>query len=91
MLNFGIISWLLLLIALSIVVALSRSRADSEKFLYFALSPERATVGIVGKKITIWWAIQERRSHEPMYKINTKNNGKRFRATTFDIEKLAEQ
>ena len=40
----------------------------------------------VGRAITIWRAIQKR-SHEPIYKHNTKNEAKRLRATTFVISK----
>jgi hypothetical protein len=48
------------------------------------------SVAIVGRVITIWEAIQKR-SHEPIYKTNTKIEAKRLRATTFAIVKLEEQ
>ena len=51
---------------------------------------KRATpiaVAIVGRAITIWEAIQKR-SHEPIYKTNTKIEAKGLRATTFAIAKL---
>ena len=56
-------------------------------FLLFAnafKSAKRATtiaIAIVGRAITIWEAIQKR-SHEPIYKTNTKNEAKGLRAIT---------
>ena len=44
-------------------------------------------VTIVGRAITIWEAI-ENRTHEPIYKTDTKNEAKRLRATLFVIAKL---
>ena len=41
---------------------------------------------MVGRKITIWGAIQKR-----MYKTDTKNEAKKLRAATFAITKLEEQ
>ena len=45
---------------------------------------------IVERAITIQEAIQKR-SHEPMYKTDTKIEAKRLRVTTFAIAKLEEQ
>ena len=45
---------------------------------------KRATtiaIAIVGRAIIIWEAIQKR-SYEPIYKIHTKIEAKRLRATT---------
>ena len=47
-------------------------------------------VAIVGGALTIWETIQIR-SHEPIYKTNTKNEEKRFRVTMFAIAKWKEQ
>jgi hypothetical protein len=41
--------------------------------------------------ITIWIIAKQKRSHEPIYKTHTKIEGKRLRATTFAIAKLAER
>ena len=51
---------------------------------------KRATaiaVAKVGRAITIWEAIQKR-SHEPIYKADTKTEAKRLRPTTFTVTKL---
>ena len=53
-------------------------------YFYSSLTPLRTTniaVAIVGRAISIWEAI-EKRSHEPIYKIYTKNEAKGLRATT---------
>ena len=47
-------------------------------------------VAIVGRAITIWLAMQER-SHEQIYKTNTKNEAKRLWSKTFAIKKLKER
>ena len=62
-------------------------RGDSKKifvtFRYRLKERKRATaiaIAIVGKAITIWENIQKRRN-EPIYKLNTRNEANRLRAT----------
>ena len=45
-------------------------------------------ITILGKDITIWSAIQKKK---PIYKPDTKNEGKRLKVTTLAIAKLEEQ
>ena len=61
-------------------------------YFYSSLTPERErattiAVAIVGRAITIWEAMQKR-SHEPIYKIYTKNEAKGLRATTLLSQSL---
>ena len=45
---------------------------------------------LVERVITLW-GTKQKRSDEPMYKTNAKNEAKRLIATTFAIAKLKEQ
>ena len=81
LLIFEISSLLLLLIALPKVIAL---------LLLFALRKRATTIAIImfGRAIAIW---EKKRSHGPIYKVNTKNYAKRLGAATFTIKKLKER
>ena len=59
----------------------------SLQFSIFQLLQEQYVVGsaIIGRAITIWEAIQKR-IHEPIYKMDTKNEAKRLKATAFAID-----
>ena len=80
----------MLLVKLSLLIPFA-SFLVSVLCFFFDGSRKRATtiaVAIVERAITIWEAIQKR-SHEPIYKTQTKIEAKRLRATTFAIlEKL---
>ena len=74
-----------LLICLYIVIVLSPFVAlngDSEKFSATLITSVRAT--------TIQRAIQKR-SHDPLYKTNRKDEVKKLRAKSFAIAKLEER
>jgi hypothetical protein len=71
------------LIALSVVIALCRTKSDGDKysfaFCYRFYNQERA--------ITMY----KKRSHRPIYKTDTKNEAKRLGSTTCAISTLEEQ
>ena len=69
-------------------------RGDSKRFslLFKSVKEQQLAIAviIIGRAITIWEAIQKK-SHELIYKTDTKSGAKKLRVITFAIAKKSDK
>ena len=81
---------LLLLVKLSLLILLASFLVSVLCFFFDGSLSKVIALPTIAIKALIWEAIQKR-SHEPIYKTNTKIEAKSLRVTTFAIAKLEER